>query len=136
MATRLTAALRAFLEEPRFGVLATIDPDGLPHQSVIWYLLEDDTILMNTARGRVKERNLRRDARASLCVADGYRWVTLRGAVELIDDQTIAQADIARLAYHYQTPEAAERNIARFRTQQRVTLRLHIQQVLAEGFEA
>ena len=71
--------VRAFLNERRFAVLATINADGTSQQTVIWYDLHGDEILMNTRAGRVKDANLRRDARASLCVPDGYRYVTLEG---------------------------------------------------------
>ncbi|ACM06844.1 MULTISPECIES: PPOX class F420-dependent oxidoreductase [Thermomicrobium] len=127
--------LRDFLLAPRFAVLATIAPDGLPRQSVMWYdVLDQETILMNTAVGRAKLDDLRRDPRASLCIADGYRYVTVIGRVELIEDQERAQADIARLAVRYVGEEEARSWIPQFRAQRRVTLLLRIERVLAHGF--
>ena len=41
-ASNLTAEARHFLEEPRFAVIATINADGSPHQTVVWYLLRSD----------------------------------------------------------------------------------------------
>ncbi|MCX7624299.1 MAG: PPOX class F420-dependent oxidoreductase [Thermomicrobium sp.] len=132
---RLTDELRDFLLAPRFGVLATIDRQGLPRQSVMWYdLLEDGTILMNTAEGRAKLVDLRRYPWASLCVLDGYRYVTLAGPVTLIDDQTRAQADIARLAVRYVGAEEAQQWIPQFRRQRRVTVLLRPERILAHGF--
>ena len=58
--------VRAFLEEKRFGVLGTTNADGSPQQTVMWYELRGDTIVMNTKRGSRKDRNLGRDPRASL----------------------------------------------------------------------
>ena len=101
MPASLSPVVRAFLKEPRFAVLATINRDRTPQQSVVWCDLDEDVILMNTRRGRVKDRNLRRDPRCSICVDDGYRYVTIRGSVRLIDDQNMAQADIKRLATRY-----------------------------------
>jgi len=127
--------LRDFLLAPRFAVLATIAPDGLPRQSVMWYdVLDEETILMNTAVGRAKLEDLRRDPRASLCIADGYRYVTVVGRVELIEDQERAQADIAHLAVRYVGEEEARSWIPQFRAQRRVTLLLRIERVLAHGF--
>src|SRR5690242_1955254 len=83
----LSEDLRRFLEEPRFAVVATINPDGMPQQTVVWYGLRGDEILMNTARGRRKERNLRRDPRLSLAVEDGYRYAAIAGIARLVDDQ-------------------------------------------------
>jgi len=118
---KLSEAVRDFLLAPRFGVLATVAPDGRPRQSVMWYELVDDrTVLMNTAEGRAKLADLRRDPRASLCVPDGYRYVTVSGPVELIEDQERAQADIARLAVRYVGEREAEAWIPPFRSQRRV----------------
>ena len=128
--------VRTFLEEPRFGVLGTVNASGSPQQTVMWYELRGDTIMMNTRRGRKKDRNLLRDPRASLCVEDGFRYVTLDGTIEMVEDREVAQADIAALARRYHEPEKAER-MAReeFAPQERVTLLLHVDRVDVHGFD-
>ncbi len=127
----LTAAARAFLSEIRFAALATINKDGTPQQSAMWYDLDGDTILMNTAAGRVKYNNLVRDPRASICVVDGYRWVTIAGTAELNDDQTIAQEDIKRLAIRYHGKEKGEQQSREsFSRQRRVTIRLKMDRIV------
>lgn len=130
---QLSDKARAFLSEQRFATLATINRDGTPQQTVMWYELQGDVIMMNTARGRLKERNLARDPHISICVADGYRYVTCAGTAMLNDDQTVAQADIARLAARYHPPERAAAMQAEFATQERVTIRLRIAHVLENG---
>jgi PPOX class probable F420-dependent enzyme len=128
---QLPENVRAFLKEPRFGVLATTRRDGMPQQSVVWYDLDGDEILMNTAVGRAKNSNLRRDARASLCVADEYRYVTLEGTVELDDDPTTAQADIRRLAIRYRGEEKGNQQANNvYAKQQRVTVRLKVENII------
>ncbi len=132
----LRSDVRAFLDEPRFGVLATINGDGSPQQTVMWYQFRGDTVMMNTARGRKKDRNLLRDGRASLCIEEGYRYVTLAGDITLYEDQVIAQADIAALARRYHDPEEAERMIqSAFQSQERVSLILNISRVEMHGFD-
>jgi PPOX class probable F420-dependent enzyme len=127
----LTPDVHAFLSEIRFASLATINQDGSSQQTAMWYDLDGNTILMNTLAGRVKHRNLQRDPRASICVIDGYHWVTVTGQVELNDDQAIAQSDIKRLAIRYYGPEKGEREAQEhFATQQRVTIRLKIERVV------
>jgi PPOX class probable F420-dependent enzyme len=134
MTPPLGDATRQFLDGRRFAVLATINRDGTPQQSTIWYELQGDEIMMNTKRGRLKERNLRRDPRCSICIEDEYTWVTLGGAVTLIDDQEIAQADIKRLAICYDGAESAEHQVRnRFSKEERVTIRLRIERVTGEG---
>lgn len=126
----LTDRVRRFLAEPRYAALATIDPDGAPRQAVIWFLLDGDTIIVNSLDGRRWPTNLRRDPRASIAItsADDESWVGLTGTVEIIDDQPTAQAEIAALAHRYNAddPKAAEDLIAnRFRLQRRVSVRFH-----------
>jgi hypothetical protein len=90
---------------------------------------------MNTRRGRVKDKNLLADPRASICIEDGYRFVTISGTITMNDDQTVAQADIKRLATRYEGAESAERQMREsFGKQTRVTIRLSIDHVIANGF--
>jgi hypothetical protein len=102
----------------------------------MWYELRGDTIVMNTRRGRKKDRNLIRDRRASMCIEDGFRYVTLEGVIEMVDDPAIAQADIAALARRYHDLVSAE-EMARdvFASQERVTLLLHVDRVGVNGFD-
>lgn len=128
--------VRAFLEKPRFGVLGTVNANGSPQQTVMWYELRGDTVMMNTKRGRKKDRNLLQDPRASLCIEDGFRYVTLDGSIELIEDQAVAQADIAALARkHHDADEAARMARDVFGPQERITLLLHVDRVDVHGFD-
>ncbi|HEX5506367.1 MAG TPA: PPOX class F420-dependent oxidoreductase [Thermomicrobiales bacterium] len=130
----ISPAVRAFLAEPHFAVLATIGKGGVPQQTVVWYELRGDTIMLNTKRGRVKDLNLLRDPRASFCIEDGYRYVTIVGACALDDDQERAHADIAALAIRYHGRERGERQAANFRKEERVTIHLRPERVEAYGF--
>ena len=129
----LSEKARAFLNEKHFAVLATINTDGTPQLTTMWYLLEGDTIVMNTKAGRIKERNMRRDPRIAICVEDGYNYVTISGNVEMIDDPEIAQRDIYRLAVRYDGEEAARQKVAdQFSKERRVTLHLKCEHVIED----
>ena len=126
----LSADARRFLEAPRFGIVATINPDGSPLQAVVWYLLETDTIVFNSRVGRRWPCNLEGDARVSITVADGYDYVEMRGRVEIDEDPDLGQAVIAQLARRYRSDRAvAEADIEGFRKQRRVTFRLRPERV-------
>ena len=131
MAVELSEKARAFLSEKRFAVLATLNKDGTAQLTTMWYILEDDgTILMNTRAGRLKERNMRRDPRISICVSDGYAYVTIKGRVEMIDDAQVSQRDIFRLSTRYHGEEKAKRQMERqFSKEQRVTLHLKAEKI-------
>ncbi|MDQ6693927.1 MAG: PPOX class F420-dependent oxidoreductase [Chloroflexota bacterium] len=126
----LTDEIRQFLEEVRFAVVATINDDGTPQQTVLWYELQGDRIMVNTATGRVKEKNLSRDPRISLCVEDGYRYVTIGGRATLNYEQRQAQADIKALAIRYQGKEAGEKAAQNgFSKEERVSIYISIDKV-------
>jgi PPOX class probable F420-dependent enzyme len=132
MSNLLSERARAFLQERRYAVLATINKDGSPHLSAMWYLLEGDTIVMNTKVGRVKERNMRRDPRISVCFEEGG-YLTISGKVEFIDDPETAQRDIYRLAARYDGEEAARQQMEEtFSKERRVTLHLPCSHVIED----
>lgn len=131
---KLTSEVRAFLGEPHFAILATVGADGLPHQSVMWYLLEADEIVFNTKAGRAKERYLRDDPRVSLLIGGEYRYVRVTGRVREIRDPQVAHADIHRLAVRYTGAEAAEKSMERFSLEERITYRMPIERVYLYGF--
>jgi PPOX class probable F420-dependent enzyme len=129
----LSDQARAFLEAKRFAVLATINANGTPQLTTMWYELQGDEIMMNTKVGRTKEQNLRRDQRISICIEDGYRYVTLAGTARLIDDQPTAQADIQRLAERYHTAEKAAQMVRdQFTKERRMTFRMTIERVVED----
>jgi PPOX class probable F420-dependent enzyme len=126
--------VRSFLAAPgRFLTIATLDADGAPRQAVVWYRLDPDgRITVNSRDGRRWPANLRRDPRCSLVFVDqasGYSFVALTGRVaEVIHEQATAQADIAGLAraYHADDPAKADRLVADFGTQRRVSFRIDV----------
>ena len=135
MSIRLTDPIRDFLNERRFAVLATSNPSGTIQQTVMWYLLEDDAIVMNTAKGRIKFRNMETANEISVCVEDGLRYVTLTGNVSFNDDQTVAQADIQRIGRRYDSEkEVRDAYETNWKHQQRVTLTMSIRHVVTHGF--
>jgi PPOX class probable F420-dependent enzyme len=78
---------RALLEAANIAHLATLMADGTPHVTPVWVDVEDSLVLVNSAEGRVKVRNLRRDPRVGLSVVDRenpYAAVSIRGRVREI----------------------------------------------------
>lgn len=80
------------------GVVATIEPDGAPHQTVVWVDHADGRVLINTARGRRKVENLERDARVDVLVIDPQdpeRYVSVRGECVAITEEGADEHDEA-----------------------------------------
>lgn len=134
--SELTPAQRKFLEEKRFAVVGSKNPDGSPHLAVMWYLVDGDDIVVNSAEGRLKDRNLAADPRMSVMVADGYRFVRVDGRAAIDHDQARAHIDIRRLAARYYEDEkkADEAMRMSFNKQHRISYRLPIRRVYAQGF--
>ncbi len=131
----LTAEARSFLTSipPRYATLATINRDGSPHQIVIWYLLRGDEMVINSRRGRRWPANLERDGRANLAVYEAEDAVTINCTVDRTYEGDRAQADIAQMALRYDTAEVAAHEIARFKTEDRVTFILRPTKVSIHG---
>ena len=86
-----------------FGQLATLMPDGSPQVSPVWVDYDGRHILINSAKGRVKDKNMRRDPRVGLDLIDPenpYRHLSVRGRVVDITEQG-ADAHIDKLAKKY-----------------------------------
>jgi PPOX class probable F420-dependent enzyme len=80
----LTEKSRTLIDAPNFAFLATLDADGSPQVSPVWIDRDGDTVLVNTAAGRAKDRNMRRDGRVAISIADAddpYVKSDLRGRV-------------------------------------------------------
>jgi PPOX class probable F420-dependent enzyme len=103
MPDTLSDNARALIARPVLATLATVNPDGSPQVTPLWIEGDGDDLLVNTARGRVKARNLERDPRVALSVLDPddpYNVVVLRGtAVEITTEG--ADEHIDRLAKKY-----------------------------------
>lgn len=103
MAQEITGRDRELLEQPNFCQVATIRRDGTPHVTPTWVDLDGDLVVLNTAEGRAWPRNLRRDPRVTLTIADRdnpYEYVSIRGRVV---DETHEGADehIDKMAMKY-----------------------------------
>jgi PPOX class probable F420-dependent enzyme len=131
--SKIDDIIRAFLEQPNFCVLATLNRDGSPQLTVMWYELVDDIVVLNMTRGLVKDRNLRRDPRAAVCIEDGARFVTLSGPTELVEDRAIQEAEVNRLAIRYRGIRLAATHWDTIAGSDRVGIHLKVESVVARG---
>ena len=86
-----------------FANLATLMPDGRPQVTPVWCDLEGSNIRINTAKGRVKDKNMRRNKNVALSIFDPdnpYRHLAVQGEVVEITEQG-ADAHIDALAKKY-----------------------------------
>jgi PPOX class probable F420-dependent enzyme len=132
---KLSETIRAFLEQPRYCVMGTINRDGSPQLTVMWYDLDDEVVILNITRGLVKERNLRRDPRMSICVEDGMRYVTLTGRGEIIEDRAIQEAEVNRMAIRYRGLRLGLAHWPTIAHADRLGIHMPIEHVMTHGFK-
>ena len=125
---------RAFLREDRVAVVSTLNTDGSPQVTTIWYLLQEDgTLIMSTPGRTQKVKNLLRDPRIAVCVGDERRSVSLYGTVTISLDQNVIRRDLEQLAARYVKEEATRASALAFFLQEgRVAL--HIKPVKVTEF--
>lgn len=90
-------------EKRAFAALALITGKGQPHVTPMWFDFDGQHIIMNTARGRVKDRILRRQPIVALSIsdpADPYRYIQIRGTV-VGEDETGGYDQICALSQKY-----------------------------------
>lgn len=94
---------RDLFSKPAFANLATIMPNGSPQVTPVWLDYDGKHLLVNSAKGRQKDRNMRREPRVSLAIMDPqnpYRYLEVRGRVAEITEKG-ADAHIDKMAKKY-----------------------------------
>ena len=134
MPEQMSDGLVKLLNEPAFAQVATTMPDGSPQITQVWIGTDGEHVLVNTAEGRQKTRNVRRDPRVAVNVVDpanAWRLATIRGRVV---DVTTEGADdlIDQLAHKYLGVDSYPfRNPA----ETRVTLKIAPERISEMGLE-
>lgn len=90
-------------DKKAFAHLATLMPDGSPQVTPVWFFYENGKFLVNTARGRVKDKNMTKNARVALSITDPdnpYAHIAVRGKIARVTEEG-ADASIDALAKKY-----------------------------------
>jgi len=130
LTAKLTPEAVKLIEGKNFAHLATISSDGSPHVAPVWIDHDGDVILINTAMGRIKQKNTTKDPRISISIVDQnnpYARVTIKGKVTQQTKQG-ADAHIDKLAKKY---TGSDKYQNRQPGEQRVILRIEPLRVLS-----
>lgn len=103
MAAIIPENFKDLFSKVAFAHLATLMPDGGPQVTPVWVDYDGTHVRVNSAKGRLKDKNMRRDKRVALSIQDpenAYRYIALRGDVVEITEQG-ADAHIDTLAKKY-----------------------------------
>ena len=122
-----------FLEEPNYGVAATVRDDGSPQQTIVWVDWDGENVVFNTAEGRAKPRHIRRNPQVSVNVMDPsnpYKWLSVSGRAEITSEgaddhiDKLAKKYLGKDTYPWRKP-----------TEQRLIVRVRPERVDAYGFD-
>jgi len=103
MTATIPEQFKDLLSKRAFAHLATVMPDGSPQVSPVWFDFDGTHFIVNSAKGRVKDKNMRRNKNVALSITDpdnDYRHMDVQGAVVDITEQG-ADAHIDKLAKKY-----------------------------------
>ncbi len=103
MAAAIPEQYKNLFSKVAFAHLATLMPDGSPQVTPVWFDYDGSHIRVNSAKGRVKDKNMRRDKRVALAVQDpdnAYRYLAEQGEITEITEDG-ADAHIDSLAKKY-----------------------------------
>lgn len=103
MAANIPDDYKDLFKKKAFAHLGTVMPDGSPQVTPVWCDFDGTHIRINSAKGRVKDKNMRRNKKVALAIMDpdnSYRYLGVRGVVEEITEQG-ADAHIDSLAKKY-----------------------------------
>jgi PPOX class probable F420-dependent enzyme len=103
MAAMISETFKDLFEKKAFAQLATLMKDGSPQVTPVWCDFDGGLVWINTAKGRIKDKNMRRDQRVALSIQDpdnAYRYLAIQGEIAEITEDG-ADAHIDRLAKKY-----------------------------------
>ena len=103
MSQAIPEKYKDLFQKRAFASLGTLMPDGRPQVTPVWCDFDGEHVIFNSARGRQKDRNVRRDPRVSLAIIDPenpYRYLEIRGRVAEITEEG-ADAHIDKMAKKY-----------------------------------
>ena len=84
-------------QKKAFAHIATVQPDGSPQVTPVWFDYTNGLVRVNTAKGRVKARNMVEGSKVALSILDpdnAYRYIQIRGTVtKVTEDGAVAHID-------------------------------------------
>jgi PPOX class probable F420-dependent enzyme len=103
MAAQIPDQYKDLFSKKAFANLATVMPDGTPQVTPVWVDYDGQHVLVNSARGRQKDKNMRRDSSVALSIMDPdnpYRYLEVRGKVTDVTEHG-ASDHIDKMAQKY-----------------------------------
>jgi len=123
--------VRSVLMQPVIVRLTTIQPNGYPHTVPIWFILDQDEIILFTGRQTRKVKNILENPKGNISIGGdpvGSASYTVEGNIVIEDDPDHKIA--AQITHHYENPEKAEEYLTSWKNDDFVILRLKPQKMI------
>ena len=114
MADNIPEPFKDLFAKVAYANLATVMPDGSPQVTPVWFDYDGECLRINSAKGRIKDKNMRRNKRVAVSIQDpdnAYRYLALRGNVEEITEEgadthidSLAKKDLDKDKYPFRGP--------------------------------
>ncbi|MBW4439477.1 MAG: PPOX class F420-dependent oxidoreductase [Pleurocapsa minor GSE-CHR-MK-17-07R] len=126
------------VDGPVIGILSTVNPDGQPQSTPVWFDREGEYVRVNSANGRQKVKNMQARPLVTVTAVDPtnmYRWIEIRGTVEeIITEQDQAVAHIGHLSGIYRNqPDYYAGNESMRGQEERMIFKIRPTKVTARG---
>ncbi len=128
---KLTDSAKKILEGKNFVYIATVNPDGTPQVTPAWVDTDGNFVLINTAVGRVKHRNVKKNPHVALAITEQnnpYSAVIIRGKVVELVTGRVAEDHIDKMAKKYR---GLDKYPNRSPNEQRVLLKIQPSHVIS-----
>ena len=124
---------KAFLSYPHYATVATLNADGSPQLSLVWFARDGASLVFTTAADSLKARSLRRNPAASLLINHGGRYVSVRGTAQVGEDTAEGEEWLRRIALRYYDEEEGLRQFAHLRQTPTILVRVVPLKISAVG---
>ncbi len=104
MGTKLEGKWAVYVGQEKYACLSTVDPDGKPQTTPVFYAMLDGEVYVGTQRNRRKFRNIARDPRVSICIdtrETPYKGIMIQGVAEIVEDEAVRKRFHDALMYRY-----------------------------------
>jgi PPOX class probable F420-dependent enzyme len=121
----------AFFARPLYCKFVTINADGTPHATPVWFFYERGKFVVTTPVATVKARNVRRNPRVVLLIDDGESYVMVKGTARIAHERS-PEADTEKLALRYLREGAARAKAAELLKEAHVSIEVVPERVVSQ----
>ena len=131
---QFSPAQRAFMGYPHYATVSTVSQDGSPNLSIVWFDLDGESLVFTTQSDSLKARHMRQRPDIAMLINHGGRYVAVKGQAELVEDYSLGEEWLRRIALRYYGPEEGVNQFSHFNSHHDILVRLRPRKINTVGF--